>query len=161
MTMDITAGILAIQAEEAQNKVKHFRQWVFECRDPSYEAFKLGLAATLLLLIAHTIVNLLAGCVCIWSKDQYQAATANKQLAVASLIFSWIILGVAFTMLIIGTIENSKSRRSCGISHHRGFSLGGILCFIHALFAVSYYVSAIATAKEEELKAAAGVSASV
>ena len=63
--------------------------WVIECRDPSYEAFKLGLAASVLLALAHTIANLLAGCICVWSKEELEKASANKQLAVASLIFSW------------------------------------------------------------------------
>lgn len=91
MAMDITAGILGIQAEIAENKVKHLRMWIFECRDPSFQAFKLGLAAAVLLGLAHVIGNMLAGCVCIWTKEDLDRASANKQLAVASLIFSWYV----------------------------------------------------------------------
>ncbi|XP_021293970.1 uncharacterized protein LOC110423880 [Herrania umbratica] len=149
MAMDITAGILGIQAEIAENKVKHLRMWIFECRDPSFQAFKLGLTAAVLLGLAHVIGNILGGCVCIWTKEDLDRASANKQLAVASLIFSWITLAVGFSMLIIGTLSNSKSRKTCGISHHRLFSIGGILCFIHGLFTVAYYVSATAAAREE------------
>ncbi|CAL5412063.1 hypothetical protein CsSME_00030716 [Camellia sinensis var. sinensis] len=149
MIMDVVAGILGIEAEIAQNKVKHLRVWIFECRDPSYQAFKLGLAAAVLLALAHTIANLLGGCVCIWSKEELHNASANKQLAAASLILSWIILVVGFSLLIIGAMANSKSRKSCGISHHRFLSIGGILCFIHGLFSVSYYVSAIATVQDQ------------
>ncbi|KAL6990855.1 Protein DESIGUAL 2 [Sarracenia purpurea var. burkii] len=149
MIMDIVAGILAIEAEMAQNKVKSLSAWVIECRDPSNQAFKLGLAAIVLLVLAHTIANLLGGCICIRSKDELEKASANKQLAVASLIFSWIMLGVAFSMLIIGTLKNSRSRKSCAIAHSRLLSIGGILCFIHALFTVSYHVSATATVQEE------------
>ncbi|KAI4296523.1 hypothetical protein L6164_036473 [Bauhinia variegata] len=150
MVMDVVAGILGIQAEIAQNKTKHLTQWVIECRDPSYQAFKLGLAAAILLILAHAIANLLGGCICIRSRDEYQKATANKQLAVAFLIFSWIILAVAFSMLIIGTLANSRSRQNCGISQNRLLSIGGILCFIHGLFTVAYYVSATATRREEK-----------
>ncbi|GFZ03175.1 transmembrane protein, putative [Actinidia rufa] len=150
MVMDIVAGILAIEAEIAQNKVKHLTVWVIECRDPSYEAFKLGLAAAVLLALAHTIANLLGGCICIWSKEELGKASANKQLAVASLVFSWILLAVAFSMLIIGTLSNSSSRKSCGIADHRLLSIGGILCFIHGLFIVAYYVSATAVVREEK-----------
>ncbi|KAL4391690.1 hypothetical protein HN51_013119 [Arachis hypogaea] len=74
-----------------------------------------GLAAAILLVCAHAIAHLLGRCICIWSTQQYQTATANKQLALAFLIFSWIVLGVAFSMLIIGTLANSRSRKSCGI----------------------------------------------
>ncbi|KAK4770747.1 hypothetical protein SAY87_031279 [Trapa incisa] len=148
MAMDVVAGILGIQAEIAENKVKHLKVWVIECRDPSHQAFKLGLAAAILLVVAHAIGNLLGGCICIWSKEDLDSATANKQLAVASLIFSWIIMAVGFLMLILGALSNSKSRRSCGITHHRLLSIGGVLCFIHGLFTVAYYVSAKATIKE-------------
>ncbi|KAJ8761560.1 hypothetical protein K2173_004336 [Erythroxylum novogranatense] len=148
MAMDVVAGILGIEAELAQNKVKHLRMWIFECRDPSQQAFKLGLAAAVLLALAHVIGNLLGGCVCITSTRDFQTSSANTQLAAVSLFFSWIILAVGFSMLIIGTMANSRSRKSCGIAHHRVLSVGGILCFIHGLFIVSYYVSATAAAKE-------------
>ncbi|CAH2056825.1 unnamed protein product [Thlaspi arvense] len=81
MAMDITAGILGIEAEVAQNKVKNLRAWIFECRDPSYEAFKLGMAAVVLLSLAHTIANLLGGCICFWSREELERASPNKQLA--------------------------------------------------------------------------------
>ncbi|CAK9155014.1 unnamed protein product [Ilex paraguariensis] len=150
MALDFTAGILGIEAEIAENKVKHLKLWIFDCRDPSYTAFKLSLAAAVLLALAHVIANLLGGCICIWSKEELDRATANKQLAAASLIFSWVILAVAFSMLILGTLSNSTSRKDCGISHHRLMSIGGVLCFIHGLFAVAYYVSAVAAIAEEK-----------
>ncbi|XP_020972765.1 uncharacterized protein LOC110269331 [Arachis ipaensis] len=70
-----------------------------------------------------------------------------------------IVLGVAFSMFIIGTLANSRSRESCGISNNRTktiltpnrfLSIGGILCFIHALFNVAYYVSVTASRREEK-----------
>ncbi|KAK3188169.1 hypothetical protein Dsin_027730 [Dipteronia sinensis] len=156
MAMDVTAGVLGIEAEIAQNKVKHLRLWIFECRDPSFKAFKLGLAAAVLLVLAHAIGNFLGGCICMWSKADLEGASANKQLAVASLIFSWIILVVGLSMLIIGTLSNSRSRKTCGLNHHRLFSIGGILCFIHGLFTVAYYVSATASKREEKLSGGHG-----
>ncbi|XP_022878699.1 uncharacterized protein LOC111396513 [Olea europaea var. sylvestris] len=150
MIMDIIAGILGIQAEIAQNKVNHLRAWIFECRDPSYQAFKLGMAAVVLLIMAHVIANLLGGCIFIRSREELDQASPNKQLAAASLILSWIMLGVAFILLISGTLSNSKSRRDCGIAHHWLLSIGGILCFIHGLFSVAYYVSATAFIREEK-----------
>ncbi|XP_027348381.1 uncharacterized protein LOC113859921 [Abrus precatorius] len=150
MLFDIVAGILGIQAEIAQNKVKDLKMWVLECKDPSYEAFKLGLAASILLALAHAIAHMLGGCICMLSKEECQRATANRKLAVTFLIFSWIALAVSFSMLIIGTLANSKSRESCGISNNRILSIGGILCFIHGLFTVAYYVSVTATAREEK-----------
>ncbi|XP_044461915.1 uncharacterized protein LOC123193182 [Mangifera indica] len=149
MALDVTAGILGIEAEIAENKVKHVRVLIFECRESSHKAFRLGLAAVVLLSFAHVIANLLGGCICFGSKAEMNNASPNKQLAVASLIFSWITLAAAFSMLIIGTLSNARPKKSCGLTHHRLFSIGGIVCFIHGLFTVAYYVSAAATAREK------------
>ncbi|CAL9015282.1 unnamed protein product [Prunus brigantina] len=149
LLMDVVAGILGIQAEIAQNKVKNLKVWIFECRDPSYQAFKLGLAAAVLLAAAHIIGNFLGRCICIWSREDYTKATANRQLSAASLLLSWIALAVGFSLLMAGAFSNSKSRKSCGLSHHRILSIGGILCFFHGLFMIAYYVSAKATIREQ------------
>lgn len=63
--------------------------WIFECKDPSYNAFKLGLAAAILLALAHAIANLVGGCIFVRSAEEYKGLTANKQLAVGSLVFAW------------------------------------------------------------------------
>ncbi|XP_027933606.1 uncharacterized protein LOC114189095 isoform X2 [Vigna unguiculata] len=141
---------VTLKSEIAQNKEKHMKVWIFECRYPSYHAFKLGLAAATLLTLAHVIAHLLGGCICVWSREQYRSASANRQLAVAFLIFSWIVVAVGMSMLIIGTLANSRSRKSCAMFSHRFLTIGGIMCFIHGLFTVPYYVSATATRKEEE-----------
>ncbi|XP_062086789.1 protein DESIGUAL 2 [Humulus lupulus] len=149
MAMDVVAGILGIEAEIAQNKVKHLRMWIFECRDPSYEAYKLGIAAVLLLTLAHVIANLFGGCICIWSRADFEKANSNKQLAVSCLILSWIVLATGFSLLMIGTLANSRSRKSCGIAHHRFLSIGGIVCFIHGIFIIAYCLSAKVADTEE------------
>ncbi|KAK2987992.1 hypothetical protein RJ640_011255 [Escallonia rubra] len=143
VAMDIVAGILGIKAEAAQNQVKHLRLWLFECKEPSPEAFKLGLAAAVLLGLAHVLANLLGGCnVC--TQEELQKASPNRQLSMACLVFTWIILAVGLSMLVIGVISNNKSRASCGFTHHHFLSIGGILCMVHGLFSVAYYVTATA-----------------
>ncbi|XP_031129193.1 uncharacterized protein LOC116030947 [Ipomoea triloba] len=150
MILDIAAGILGIQAEVAQNKVNNLKVWIFECRDPSYQAFKLGLAATILLVLAQVISKLLGGCICIRSREELDQSSSNKQLAFASLVLQWLIFVIAFSILVMGTLANSRSRKSCGISHQHYLSVGGILCFIHGLFSVSYYIAATAAVQEEK-----------
>ncbi|XP_074324502.1 protein DESIGUAL 2 [Apium graveolens] len=160
IVVDVIAGMLGIEAEISQNKVKQLRVWIFECRDPSYQAFKLGFAAALLLAFAHVLANMLGGCICMWSTEELDKSSSNKQLAVSSLVLSWIILVIAFSMLIAGALSNSHSRANCGVSHHRFLSIGGVLCFLHGLFAVAYYISATATlAEENKLHQAAPVTA--
>ncbi|KAJ6377873.1 hypothetical protein OIU78_028157 [Salix suchowensis] len=146
VAMDVAAGFLGIQAEIAQNK----GLWIFECREPSEDAFKLGLAAAGILVLAHVIANLLGGCACICSQEDLQRASPHRQLSVACFLFSWIILAAGLSMLGIGILSNNKSRTSCGFTHHHFFSFGGILCFVHGLFCVAYYVSATAAVSEEK-----------
>ncbi|KAK9706568.1 hypothetical protein RND81_07G135600 [Saponaria officinalis] len=150
MVMDIVAGILSIQAQVVQNKARYMRVWAFECREPSYEAYKLGLTACILLALAHVFANVLGGCVCIRSQDEWQRSSPNRQIAAGSLIFSWIILFIAFPLLVLGTVSNSRSRQSCGFAHKDVFIIGGILCFVHGLFLVAYYVGSSAAWAEEE-----------
>ncbi|CAK9187055.1 unnamed protein product [Ilex paraguariensis] len=145
--LDITAGILGIKAEAAQNQEKHLRLWIFECKEPSHNAFMLGLAAATLLVLAHVLANLIGGCnVC--TQEELQKASPSRQLSVACLIFVWIILAVGLSALVIGTISNNKSRTSCGFTHHHFLSIGGILCMVHGLFCVAYYVTATAALGE-------------
>ncbi|CAN4103436.1 unnamed protein product [Withania somnifera] len=141
VALDATAGILGIKAEAAQNQEKHLRLWLFECKEPSHDAFVLGVAATCLLASAHVLANLLGGCsVC--ATDDIKKASPSRQLSMACLVFTWIIMAIGMGLLVIGTMANHKSRASCGFSHHHFFSTGGILCFIHAIFAIAYYTTA-------------------
>lgn len=199
LVLDVAAGILGIQAEIAENKVyirilnecwwekrtlsfhvlgwkqvKDLKMWALECRDPSFGAFKLGVAASILLAFAHAFAHLLGGCICMRSKEECERATANRQLAVSFLLLSWyiyvfynttchmlrcwywsgvdcrIVLAIAFSLLILVTLANSRSREWCGISNRRFLSIGGILCFVHGLFTIVYYVSVTATRREEK-----------
>ncbi|KAL8131252.1 protein VASCULATURE COMPLEXITY AND CONNECTIVITY-like [Apium graveolens] len=139
--LDTIAGVLGIRAEAAQNQVKHLRLWIFECKEPSHEAFQLGFAAAVLLVLAHVLAHLLSGCnVCFGTEK----ASANRQLSLACLLFTWITMAGAMAMLVIGTMSNRKSRDSCGFTHHHFLSIGGIVCMVHGLFSVTYYVTATA-----------------
>ncbi|KAG6419547.1 hypothetical protein SASPL_121769 [Salvia splendens] len=142
--LDMVGGILGIKAEAAQNQEKHLRLWIFECKEPSHDAYVLGLAAATLLGIAHVLANLLGGCsVC--TQEEIEKASPTKKLSIACLVFTWIILAGGLSMLVIGIISNHKSRASCGFTHHHFLWIGGILCMVHALFAVAYYVTATST----------------
>ncbi|MED6183499.1 hypothetical protein PIB30_038426 [Stylosanthes scabra] len=139
--LDVAAGILGIEAEIAQNKVQHLKLWIFECRDPSQKAFQMGLAAAILLGIAHCLVGLMGG----WSCFCSNRASSNKQISMLCLVLAWIALAVGMILLVIGTKSNHGSNGSCGFSHHHFLSIGGILSFVHGLFSVLFYGSATAT----------------
>ncbi|KAL8136778.1 hypothetical protein V2J09_002779 [Rumex salicifolius] len=151
VVMDIVAGILGIEAQIAQSKGRYMKVLIFECREPSHEAYKLGMAAAIILALAHSIANALGGCVCIFSREELDRSSQNKKMAAGSLILSWIILIFAFSLLVIGAMSNSRSRENCGYSHQHALAIGGMLCFIHGFFLVPYYVSSTAASEEEDM----------
>jgi len=69
--------------------VKHLKVWIFECREPSHQAFMLGLVAAVLLGLAHAIANMLGGCNCICSQQEFEKASSNRQISTACLILTW------------------------------------------------------------------------
>lgn len=150
--MDVVAGILGIEAEIAQEKGRHSRILIFECKEPVHQAYKLGLAAAMLLVLAQAIANLLGGCTCVCSREEFGRSSADKQMAAATLVLSWIIFGIGFTLLTLGAISNSQSRTYCGIPHRHFLSVGGVLSFVNGLVCVVYYVSSVAVKSEEERK---------
>ncbi|XP_010458550.1 PREDICTED: uncharacterized protein LOC104739791 [Camelina sativa] len=155
---DITATVLGIEAEIAQSKTphhhhqqQHLRHSNSGCsRTPSAGAFAEGVAAMVLLFIVHVLANVLGGCTYIRSKQDFDRATANKILAVAFLVLSWIFFLVSYTALMIGTLANSKSKRLCSLPHRWFFVIGAIFCLGHGLVTSAYYVSAIAAKKEDK-----------
>ncbi|CAF2082598.1 hypothetical protein IGI04_021817 [Brassica rapa subsp. trilocularis] len=154
---DITAAVLGIEAEIAQSKQQqhhHARQQHSRhtgCpRSPSSGAFAEGVAAMVLLSIVHVTANVLGGCTYIRSKQDFTRATANKILAVALLVISWIFFAVSYSTLMLATLANSRSNRFCSLPHRWLFLIGGIFCLGHGLVTSGYYVSAIAAKKEDK-----------
>ncbi|KAI4325101.1 hypothetical protein MLD38_030525 [Melastoma candidum] len=98
--------------------------WVFDCRQPSQGAFKLGLDAGFLLCSAPVLTNLLGGCYnCVCTQEELQKASPNQQLTMACLIITWVILAISLSMIVIGTLSNNNSKTSCGFTHHHFMSM--------------------------------------
>ncbi|XP_062196387.1 protein DESIGUAL 2-like [Phragmites australis] len=138
--LDVTAGMLAIQAQAAENKTKKVAIIFIQCKGPVYKAYQLGLAAAGLLVLAHAISNFLGGCACLYS----QLESINRKLAV----LSWITFGAALSLLLAGAMSNTKSKTSCGFMHFDTLALSGNMCFVHGVIAVAYYLTATAAAPE-------------
>ncbi|CAA6671912.1 unnamed protein product [Spirodela intermedia] len=148
LILDVVAGVLGIEAQISQNKGKHVKVLFFECKEPSHEAYRLGLAAAALLGVAHVVANLLGGCNCICSKEEMGRSSAGRKLA-SGLSSSHGNLRRRFFLpddrlpggllpAAHWAMSNSKSRATCGLAHHNFLSVGGILCFVHALFCMVY-----------------------
>ncbi|XP_062193062.1 protein DESIGUAL 2-like [Phragmites australis] len=142
--LDFTAGILAIQAQAAENKVKRVSAIFGRCKEPAYTAYVLGLVAAALLLIAHLTAYWPLNCFgwIYYSELDSIGASINRKLAV----LSWMVFGVAFWLLLVGAMSNTKT--SCWFIHFDTLVVGGNTCFIHAVITIAYYVTATAAAPE-------------
>ncbi|OAY28575.1 uncharacterized protein LOC110601155 [Manihot esculenta] len=144
MGIDTVAGIFGTQAEHARNKMifTNGKAERFQCRETKGDGFRLGVAATTLLAVAHIAANLHGGFMCICCMEQLEKSPNNRQLWFACLLLSWIVAAIGFPMLITGTLEISKLRESCTDLQSHFLSAGGIFCFVHALFCILLFVSA-------------------
>ncbi|XP_037476862.1 uncharacterized protein LOC119354250 [Triticum dicoccoides] len=151
VAMDVVAGVLGIHAEKAQSQGRHLKILFIECRQPVPQAYKLGIAAAAVLAASHAIANIVGGCSCTWPCcSGGRRSSPNRQMASFALVLTWMVLLVGLALLIFGALPNSKKvMAECGVVRHRFLSIGGILCFVHAVFCLVYYVSANAAAREE------------
>ncbi|GMY31523.1 protein VASCULATURE COMPLEXITY AND CONNECTIVITY-like [Fagus crenata] len=129
VAMDVVAGILSIEAEFAKNKVTRMRLRTIECKESNRDAFKLGLAAAVLLALAHVTSILLSGCICTSFMEELERSSSTKRKI-------WIIVAIGLPTLIMGILEDSTSRGSCQLLHHHFGFIGGISCFLHGLLSV-------------------------
>ncbi|EPS70942.1 hypothetical protein M569_03819, partial [Genlisea aurea] len=141
ITLDVVSGILSFSAEAAQNQ-KNVRLWILECEKPSHDAFVLAIAAAALLGLAHVIANLVGGCAQQKLTEPSSSSSPYCQIiSIASLVLTWIVLGIGLSMLAMGIISNQKKGSSCDFVYSRFLHIGGLLCMVHALFAVVYYLT--------------------
>ncbi|XP_039051845.1 uncharacterized protein LOC120193409 [Hibiscus syriacus] len=69
--------------------------------------------------------------------------TSNRKFWFGCLVLSRIVVAVGFPALVMGMLEIPKSKGSCHqVLHHHLLLVGGILCFVHAILTVGFYVSA-------------------
>ena len=130
--------------------MKHLRVWIFECRDPSEKAFKLGLAAAKLLVLAHVIANMLGVCNCVCSQEKLRKASLSRKLSLVFLIFTWYVSikpGLDYDYIL-----NSST--------HLGliFFVFVFLWLIRIVFAVGLSMLAIGTSSNQKTKASCGFS---
>ncbi|XP_020232388.1 uncharacterized protein LOC109812758 [Cajanus cajan] len=124
--MDVAAGVLGLQADVGLNKVQ---------RKPVHKAYVMGLIATVLLVVAHVMVNLLCACPYIVKTSFYRIAR------VFYLVSIWVIFGVGLVWLVMGTMANKRSPGPY-FSSYRLLHDGGVCCFLHSILCFAYYIFA-------------------
>ncbi|XP_027348217.1 uncharacterized protein LOC113859710 [Abrus precatorius] len=134
LVLDVVAGILGLEGEMAQNKVRSLRLLIFECREPSHQAFVLGTRAALLLGLTHVVTNLMGLYNCI------RKFLFFRLFLLACFILTWIVWGIGIFLLLTVSKSNNRSNGSCAFSKNRLLFIGGICCFLHGPFCIVYYL---------------------
>ncbi|EOA36617.1 hypothetical protein CARUB_v10011853mg [Capsella rubella] len=142
--LDIVAGYVGLQAEVAQQDVKHNRVWMVECKAPSNTAFTLGIIAVSCLAAAHVIANVI-GCSIssLLPTVGGVTKTITANLYIICLGLNWLAGLAAAGALAMGIWSNRESRTECGFTNKHYLSIGSYLSFVHAFVSVVYYVSSI------------------
>ena len=72
-----------------------------ECKESNRDAFKLGLAAAVILALAHVTSNLLSGCICTSFMEELETSSSTKRkIWFACHIFSWYLRAFQFSSLL-------------------------------------------------------------
>ncbi|CAG7909183.1 hypothetical protein BRARA_J00351 [Brassica rapa] len=144
--LDVIAGLVAIQAEVAQEEVKHMKVWLLECKAPSQKAFVLGIIALACLAAAH-IFAVMIGCSL---SNIFKVLAVPKMCAyinIACLSLTWIVATAGAGILTMGIWTNRESRSKCGFTNKHLLSFGGKVCFLHAIISVVLYLTNIISKK--------------
>ncbi|KAJ4878652.1 hypothetical protein Rs2_43670 [Raphanus sativus] len=140
--LDVVGGFVAMEAEVAQQEVKT-RVWSLECKSPSKKAFVLGLIALGCLLAAHFIAVMI-GCfiskINAYTLPGFEHKTTIR-IHVACLSLTWVVAIAGAGILTIGIWKNRESRSDCGFTNKHFLTLGGRVCFLHAIVSLVMYVA--------------------
>ncbi|ESQ36396.1 hypothetical protein EUTSA_v10008905mg [Eutrema salsugineum] len=145
--LDIAAGFMGLQAEAAQQDVKHTRVWLLECKAPSQTAFVLGIVALVCLISAHLIANMIGCSISNMAKAFAGVPKITGYINVACFCLTWIVGLVGAGALAMGIWSNRESRSKCGFTNKHVLSLGGKVCFLHAIVSIVFYVSNVIAKK--------------
>ncbi|CAN6830252.1 unnamed protein product [Brassica oleracea] len=143
--LDVFAGFVAKLAEVAQQEA----HTVAECKSPSKKAFVLGLTALGCLLAAHFIAVAIG---CIISDSHtivtvfpivtvFSAPKITQRVTMACIYLTWIVATAGAGILTMGIWMNRESRSECGYTNKHFLSLGGKVCFLHAIVSVLMYLA--------------------
>ncbi|XP_066316313.1 protein VASCULATURE COMPLEXITY AND CONNECTIVITY-like [Miscanthus floridulus] len=139
LALDMAAGILAILAQDARNKVK--------C---DVQGYRLGMAASLLFIAAHLSANISGccdcncNCSCACCCYNYSCRPQLKDIRASmskrmNLTITWVSLAV----FLVGGVLLVAGTRWCGFVHGHAVGIGAILCFVHSGIIIGFYMPAI------------------
>ncbi|XP_066311071.1 protein VASCULATURE COMPLEXITY AND CONNECTIVITY-like [Miscanthus floridulus] len=137
LALDMAAGILAILAQDARNKVK--------C---DVLGHRLGVAASVLFIAAHLSANISGCCNCSCNCNccGYSYSCRQQLMDIRAsmskrmkLTITWVSLAV----FLVGGVLLVAATRWFGFVHGHAVGIGAILCFVHSGIIIGFYMPAI------------------
>ncbi|XP_066378130.1 protein MODIFYING WALL LIGNIN-1-like [Miscanthus floridulus] len=117
-----------------------------KCIYPRTPALALGLISAVSLMLAQSIINTVAGCIC--CKRHPVPSDTNWSVALISFIISWCTFIIAFLLLLTGAALNDQRGEEnmyfgsfCYVVKPGVFSGGAVLAFASVALAIVYYVA--------------------
>lgn len=117
-----------------------------ECIYPRTPALALGLISAVSLMLAQSIINTVAGCIC--CKRHPVPSDTNWSVALISFIISWCTFIIAFLLLLTGAALNDQRGEEnmyfgsfCYVVKPGVFSGGAVLALASVALAIVYYVA--------------------
>ncbi|KAK3128250.1 hypothetical protein QOZ80_6BG0458930 [Eleusine coracana subsp. coracana] len=117
-----------------------------ECIYPRSPALALGLLSAVALMLAQSVINTVAGCIC--CKRHPVPTDTNWSVALISFIISWCTFIIAFLLLLTGAALNDQRGEEnmyfgsfCYVVKPGVFSGGAVLSLASVALAIVYYVA--------------------
>ncbi|CAL9125828.1 unnamed protein product [Musa textilis] len=147
--LGVLSAALAFAAEATRIKVSDVETTTLgECRYPRSPALALGLIAAVALIIAQTIINIVAGCIC--CKKYPNPSDTNWTIGLISFIASWVTFIIAFVLLLSGAALNDRWGQErmyfgefCYVVKSGVFSGGAVLSLASVALGIVYYISSV------------------
>ncbi|KAJ0964428.1 hypothetical protein J5N97_029550 [Dioscorea zingiberensis] len=145
--LGLLSAALAFAAEATRVKISDVETTSpGECIYPKSPALALGLTAAVLLMLAQSIINIVAGCIC--CKRHQNSSESNWTLALISFIVSWVTFIIAFLLLLTGAALNDQRGQQntyfgnyCYVVKPGVFAGGAVLSLASVSLGIVYYVS--------------------
>ncbi|KAL5724586.1 hypothetical protein ACHQM5_007826 [Ranunculus cassubicifolius] len=145
--LGILAAALAFTAEAKRIKSSEVQFTSLGlCTYPRSPALGLGLAASVVLMIAQMIINVAAGCIC--CKRNQHRANPSWTVALVCFVFSWFTFVIAFLLLLTGAALNDQHGQEtmyfgnyCYVVKPGVFVGGAFLSLASVALGILYYLT--------------------
>ncbi|GAV86951.1 DUF1218 domain-containing protein [Cephalotus follicularis] len=117
-----------------------------DCSYPQTPALGLGLTASVALLVAQLIINVVSGCIC--CRKGPRPANPNWTLALICFVLSWFTFVIAFLLFLTGAALNNQNGGGsmyignyCYVVKPGVFAGGAVLSLASVTFGIIYFLA--------------------